>query len=162
LEGDAVALKLSFSKRDGEFGFAAALVAVAGALYVQALGYPDFSGRYPQVLSILLGIGAAALLLRSFLRGVRDAEQPFFTDAGRFVIGFGVLALYVAAIAAVGYFVPSLVLGVLLPLALGHRNVRLGLLATVSTLVFIVLVFVVLLGRPVPRDILDPVLEFLR
>ena len=64
--------------------------------------------------------------------------------------------------ALIGFILPSLALCVLLPAAVGFR--RWGLAATVGVVcvVSILLIFVYALGRPIPEDLLSPLLAKLR
>jgi hypothetical protein len=137
------------------------MVAAFGA-YRAAADYPGLSGSYPRTLSVLLGIGAALVILRAALRPGAMAGVSFFIHPPRAALGFAALAAYVGAISLVGYLIPSVILGVTLPLLLGYRKPRLVVPVTLGTILFIVLVFFVILERPLPPDLLQPVLEMLR
>jgi hypothetical protein len=150
------------SQRQGDIGFAAVLVAVAGWCFFESRSFPGTSGTYPRVLSIMLAVGAALVILRSIKRP-RVADEPrLFIHSGRFLFAVVVMVAYVGAIAVVGYILPSIVLGIGLPLLLGYRGFSLTVPVTLGTLAFIVLVFFVILGRPLPADVLDSFLELLR
>lgn len=150
------------SRRHAELGFAAALVAVAGFLFHQAADYPGVTGSYPRTLSVLLGIGGALMVVRTLLQRRTEDDEPLFERPGRIYLGAGVLLLYIVAVSWIGYLIPSLILGVALPYILGYRNLRHSALIVTATLAFIVMVFVVALQRPIPRDLLDPLLAVLR
>jgi putative tricarboxylic transport membrane protein len=152
----------SISRRHAELGFAAALVAAAGFFFHEAGDYPELSGTYPQVLSILLGIGGLLMIARTLVWRRPDDDEPIFDNPGRVYFGSLVLVAYIAAVSQVGYLIPSLVIGVALPAALGYRHLRRSALITLATLGFIVMVFVVGLQRPIPPDLLDPLLVVLR
>lgn len=152
----------SVSRRHAELGFAAALVVAAGFLFLQAADYPGVTGSYPRTLSILLGIGGLLMLVRTLRQHNPDDEQPLFERPGRVYLGAAAVLLYIAAVSYIGYLIPSLILGIAVPYALGYRNLRHSALVVTATLAFIVLVFVVALQRPIPRDLLDPLLAVLR
>lgn len=150
------------TRRTAELGLAATLIVAAGFLYVQAERFPGFTGAYPRTLCILLALTSGLMFVRTLLRRTENDSKPLFENAGRVAIGVAVLVVYIGAVSTLGYILPSLVLGIALPFMLGYRNFRLTALVTLGTLAFIIVVFVVLLGRPVPRDVLDPLLVFIR
>nr|WP_246787957.1 tripartite tricarboxylate transporter TctB family protein [Agrobacterium sp. AGB01] len=152
----------SLSRRHAELGFAAALVAAAGFLFLQAADYPGVTGSYPRTLSVLLGIGGLLTVVRTLRQLNPDDNQPLFERPGRVYLGAVAVLFYVAAVSYIGYLIPSLILGIALPYALGYRTLRHSALVVTATLAFIVLVFVVALQRPIPRDLLDPLLAVLR
>lgn len=157
-----MALISSPSRRQGELGFATVLLAVAGLCFATAGHYPGASGTYPKVLSVLLGCGAVLMLLRAWRQTGDDSRAPLVVNLGRCLLGFATLALYILAIDLLGYILPSFVLVVSLPLLLGYRDLRLAFMAAIGGLSFILLVFAVILERPMPADLFDPVLEMLR
>jgi hypothetical protein len=153
---------MTLSRRHAELGFAAALVAAAAFFFHQAANYPGVTGSYPRTLSVLLAIGGLLVLGRTVMQHKAEDDQPLFEHPRRAYLGIAVLVLYIAAVSYVGYLVPSLILGIALPLAVGYRNLRQVVLTTMATLAFIVLVFAVALQRPIPPDLLDPLLAVLR
>lgn len=151
------------SSRQADLGFAVLLIGAAIGAFAKAGGYPGASGAYPKVLAVLLAIGGALVALRSLRQGARaDDGTRLFLHPGRFVLGVAALVAYVIGIDLLGYLLPSLILGVTVPLLLGYRNLPLILSVTLGTIVFIVIVFFILLARPLPPDVLDPLLEVLR
>ena len=84
-----MALSFNPSKRQGDIGFAAVLLAVAGLSFLKAADYPGASGTYPRVLSVRLALGAIAVVLRSLSRRSAESDAAFFTHPGRFLLGFG-------------------------------------------------------------------------
>ncbi|GLS87137.1 hypothetical protein GCM10010873_21110 [Cypionkella aquatica] len=157
-----MAVNSSPTRKQGEIGFAAVLLAVAGAAFLGAGDYPGASGTYPRVFAICLGICAMLVILRAVMQSAPGDDAPFFTHLGRFLLGFGVLGFYILAIDTIGYVIPSLILGIALPLALRFRDLRMAVLASFATMAFILVVFVVILKRPLPADVLDPLLGMLR
>ncbi|NBE09063.1 tripartite tricarboxylate transporter TctB family protein [Paragemmobacter ruber] len=162
MEGHPLALISSPSRRRGELGFAAVLLAVAGLCFVTAGDYPGASGTYPRVLSVLLGCGAIVVLARAWRQNGDNGRVPLMANPGRCLLGFAAMALYVIGIDLLGYILPSFALVVLLPLLLGYRDLRLTVLAALGGIGFILLVFAVILERPMPSDLFDPLLEMLR
>lgn len=152
----------SISRRHAELSFAAALVAVAGFLFHQAADYPGVTGSYPRTLSVLLGIGGLLMIVRTLVWRHTVDDKPLFDRPKRVYLGAVVLLVYITAVSYIGYLIPSLILGIALPYSLGYRKIRHAALIVTATLLFIVLVFVVALQRPIPRDLLDPMLTVLR
>ncbi|MDZ4395908.1 tripartite tricarboxylate transporter TctB family protein [Cypionkella sp.] len=157
-----MAVNSSLTHKQGEIGFAAVLLIAAGLAFLKAGDYPGASGVYPRVMALGLGIGAVLVLLRSWLQTRPGDDAAFFGHLGRFLLGFAMLGLYILAIDAIGYVIPSLILGIALPVALRFADLRMTALASLGTLIFILVVFVVILKRPLPADILDPLLGVLR
>lgn len=142
-------------RRPAEIGFAALLVAAAGAAYAAAGSYPGAAGLWPRVLSVALAALSVGVILRALARGPAAAEAPgLFDHPGRALLGFATLGAYVLGIDWLGYTLASLVFGIGLPLLLGYRDWRLLLPVVIGTLAFILLVFRFLLERPLPPDLL--------
>jgi hypothetical protein len=157
-----MALNVNPSGKQADIGFAAILIAVAIWGFVEAGSYLGTSGGYPQVLAVLLAVGSALVILRRVLTPEKEGEPRLFIHAGRFFLGLAVIVAYVVAIDLVGYLLPSLAVGIAVPLLLGYRNLALTVAVTVGTVIFIVIVFHLLLGRPLPPDILIRMLETVR
>lgn len=157
-----MALNSNPTARQADLGFAFALIAVAAWSFLEAGSYPGSSGTYPRVLSILLALAAAGVVLRRMMQAETKEEPHLFLNASRFALGLGVLVAYIVAINLMGFILPSLIVGISLPLVLGYRNLPLASAVTLGTICFIVAVFFVILGRPLPPDVLNPVLEALR
>jgi putative tricarboxylic transport membrane protein len=157
-----VALNANPSGKQADIGFAAILIAMAAWAAAEAGNYPGASGVYPQVLAALLAIGAALVILRRLKSVENEGEPRLFLHTGRFMLGLAMLVAYVVAIGFLGYLLPSLAVGLIVPRLLGYRNLKLTAAVTVGTLMFIVVVFHLILGRPMPPDVLNPLLEALR
>lgn len=157
-----MALSANPSGKQSDIGFAAVLIAGSVWAYVEAGSYDGFSGTYPRVLAVMLAIVAALVIVRRLAQPAAADEPRLFIDTGRFLLAAAVLVAYIASINLVGYLLPSLAVGVIVPLLLGYRNLRLSFAVTVGTLIFIVAVFYVALARPLPPDLFDAVLGVLR
>jgi hypothetical protein len=157
-----MALNANPSGKQADIGFATVLIAVAVWAAAEAGNYPGSSGVYPQVLAVLLAIGAALVILRRLMTAEKEGQSRLFLHTGRFVLGLATLVAYVVAVGLVGYLLPSLAVGIVVPLLLGYRNLQLTLAVTLGTILFIVIVFHMILGRPLPPDILSPLLGALR
>ncbi|GGE32427.1 hypothetical protein GCM10007276_07130 [Agaricicola taiwanensis] len=154
-----MAVNLNPSRRHAEVGFAALLLGAAVWAYVEAGNYAGQSGGYPRVLAILLGLSAIILAARTLMGASAPDDARLFDHPGRFVVGLGMIFLYVVAIDVVGYILPSLIFGIGVPMLLGYRHLQLLLPVVIGILVFIYLVFKVMLERPLPPDVLDGVLR---
>lgn len=150
------------SRRTVEFVFAAALIAVAGAVFVLSADYPAESAAFPRVLAVLLALCAVLVAARQLRHRDEAGAQPFFLHLPRFLITLVALVAYVVAIDVTGYLLPSFALAVALPFVLGYRRLALTVPIAVGTLVLIVLVFNVALERPMPPDVLMHLWESVR
>lgn len=157
-----MALNANPSGKQADIGFAAILIAVAAWATAESRSYPGSSGTYPLVLAILLAIGAVLIIVRRLTTTAPADEPRLFLHTSRFALGLSVFIGYIAAINLVGFLLPSLAIGLLVPRALGYRNLKLTLSVTLGIIVFIVVVFHIILGRPMPPDVLNPLLEALR
>lgn len=157
-----MALELNPSGRQTDIGFAAVLVGAAAWAFAEAGNYPGFSGTFPRVLASLLAVAALAVLVRSLRAAEVEGGPRLFIHTGRFMMGAALLVLYIACVDLFGYVLPSLAIGVAVPLLLGFRDLKLTLVVTTGTVLMIIVVFVVLLGRPLPPDLFDPILDMLR
>jgi predicted neutral ceramidase superfamily lipid hydrolase len=154
-----VALSFNPTRKQAEIGFATALIAVAAWGFVEAGAYPMQSAGYPRVLCVVLAVTSALVILRAVFQPRNETGQKLLDHPGRFLLGFATLLIYVVAIDFFGYVLPSLLVGIGLPVLLGYRNLRLVVPVVVSTIVVILLVFAGILERPLPPDILDFLLE---
>ena len=154
-----MALSFNPTRKQAEIGFAAALIAVAAWGFVEADAYPAQSAGYPRVLCIMLAGASFLVVLRATLSRPDDSSRRLLDHPGRFLLGFATLLTYIVAVDLLGYVVPSLAIGIGLPVLLGYRNLRLLVPVVVCTIAVILLVFAGLLKRPLPPDILDFFLE---
>ena len=152
------------SRSLAEIVFAGALAAGGVAVIATSWRYPGESATYPMVI----GAGVAGLggwiLLRELLRRRRGKPTAghFAEHAPRLAIGLAALVAYFVAVSWIGFILPSVALGVLLPAAVGFRRWGLSLTVAVVSVVLILLIFVLALERPIPTDILSPLGRLLR
>lgn len=161
MESDAMAVKSALTRRQAEITFAAALIAAASAIFIEAGKFPPDSAGYPRTLAVLLGIGALLVIVREVRRPRESGGQPFFEHPIRFIVGFGFLLVYFVMIDLFGYLLPSVAFAIGLPFVLGYREWRLLVPVVLGTLAVILLIFRVILERPLPPDILNFLLEAL-
>src|SRR5690606_10950957 len=107
LEGLAVAVTAGPSRRTVEFVFAAALIAIAGAVFVLSADCPAESAAFPRVLAVLLALCAVLVAARQLRHRDEAGAQPFFLHLPRFLIPLVALVAYVVAIDVTGYLLPS-------------------------------------------------------
>ena len=145
------------SRSPVEIVFALVLVAVSLAVIAMASSYPVAIASGMAVL----GLWIAA---REALRRQRGTPTPgaFAEHGPRLAIGIAALVAYFAAVSLIGFILPSLALCVLLPAAAGFRRWGLAAVVGVVCVVSILLLFVYALGRPIPDDLLSPLLAKLR
>jgi hypothetical protein len=152
------------SRSPVEIVFALLLVAVSVGVIAMASSYPVESAAYPVAIASGMAVLGLWIAAREVLRRQRGNPTPgaFAEHGPRLAIGIAALVAYFAAVSLIGFILPSLALCVLLPAAVGFR--RWGLAATVGVVcvVSILLIFVYALGRPIPEDLLSPLLAKLR
>ena len=146
------------SRSLAEVVFAATLIAGAIGVIVTASGYPGESATYPLVIgAALAGLGCWILLREILRRRQGHAMAGSFAEHGpRLAIGLATLVLYVFAVSRIGFILPSVALGVLLPASVGFRRWGLSFVVAAVSVVAILLIFVLALERPIPPDILSP------
>lgn len=146
------------SRSLAEIVFAILLIAGAAAVIFTASGYPGESATYPVVIGAALAGLGCWVLVREVLRRLQGHATPgsFAEHAPRLAIGLVALVLYVLAVSLVGFILPSVALGVLLPASVGFRRWGLSFVVAVISVVSILLIFVLALERPIPPDILSP------
>lgn len=163
-DGVAPAAPAGRSRSPVEIAFALALVAVCLAVIAIASRYPAESAAYP--IAIAAGMAALGLWIaaREILRRRRGNPAPgaFALHGPRLAIAIAGLAAYFAAVSLIGFILPSLALCMLLPAAAGFRRWGLSAVVGIVSVVAILLIFVYALGRPIPEDLLSPLLAKLR
>lgn len=152
------------SRSLAEIGFAIVLVAVSIAVVATARTYPAESAAYPVAIGIGMAVLGCWIGLRELLRRQRGRPTPgrFAEHAPRLAIAVTALVAYFAAVSLIGFIVPSLALCVLLPAVAGFRRWGLSAIVAVVCVVSILVIFVYALERPIPPDILSPLLGRLR
>ena len=146
------------SRSLAEIAFACLLITGALGVVATASAYPGESATYPVVIgAALAGLGSWILLREALRRRQGRAMAGSFAEHGsRLAIGLTALVLYVIAVSQIGFILPSVALGVLLPASVGFRRWRLSFVVAVVSVVAILLIFVLALERPIPPDILSP------
>jgi hypothetical protein len=154
----------SGSRSHAEIAFAAVLIAGAIGTIVTASSYPGDSATYPVVIGVGMASLASWILLRELLRRRQSRATPgsFAEHGPRLAIGLAALVFYVFAVSQIGFILPSIALGILLPASVGFRRWGLSLGVAVVSVTAILLIFVLALERPIPPDILSPLGRFFR
>ncbi|CAN7349367.1 tripartite tricarboxylate transporter TctB family protein [Bosea sp. LjRoot90] len=152
------------SRSPVEIVFALVLVAVSVAAIATASQYPVESAAYPVTIAAGMAVLGGWIAMRELLRRRRGnpTAGAFAQHGPRLAIGVAALVAYFAAVSVVGFILPSLALCVLLPAAVGFRRWRLAAVVGLVCVVSILLIFVYALGRPIPEDLLSPLLAKLR
>jgi len=121
-------------------------------------------GSFPRALAVVVGALSAVLIAEGFLKKKREEEKPLFgPHAGRMVLFFAALAVYILMMPFAGYLVPTvLFLFGAMMVVMEKRTARAaaaGLLYCVVAAAAVYYVFGVFLDVPV---IEGPVDEFFR
>jgi putative tricarboxylic transport membrane protein len=134
---------------------AAGLLLFAGAAWLQTTSLPAGAALFPQLSLLLLALCSLAYVLRSVVKGIPKRQyEPLFHHPARFAIAFAAIAFYALVFPRIGYFTATLVFIPALVAALGMRRYRLTLISTAIFTVLVYLLFVVLLGRYLPKEVL--------
>lgn len=152
------------SRSLAEIGFATILVATSVAVIAMASTYPAESAAYPVAIGIGMAVIGCWIALREILQRRRGnpMQGSFAEHAPRLAVGVAALVAYFAAVSLIGFILPSLALCVLLPAAVGFQRWRLSAIVAVVCVVSILAIFVYALERPIPADVLSPLLGRLR
>lgn len=163
-EEAAPAARAGGSRSPVEIAFALALVAVSIGAIAIASSYPVESAAYPVAIAAGTAVLGLWIALRELLRRRHGAPTrgAFAHHAPRLVVAVAALVVYFAAVGLIGFILPSLALCILLPAAAGFRRWGLSALVGIVCVVAILLIFVYALGRPIPDDLLSPLLAKLR
>ncbi|GAB4391522.1 MAG: hypothetical protein Tsb0032_03650 [Kiloniellaceae bacterium] len=131
------------------------LLALAVAGWWQTASLPSDAAMFPRLALSALAVLALVYLVRSLLRARRaQATKPLFKNAGRFVLAFALIAIYVAVFPRIGFFTATLVFIPVFVMAMGMRRAPLIAIATLAYTVVTYVLFVVLLNRPLPDDLI--------
>lgn len=152
------------SRSLAEIVFALVLIALAASVVLTASDYPGESAIFPIVIGAGIGALASWIGLREILRRRRGRPTAgsFAEHAPRLAVGLAALVLYTIAVSQIGFILPSIALGVLLPAAAGFRRWGLSFVVAIVSVVSILLIFVLALERPIPPDLLSPLGKFFR
>lgn len=148
-----MALNINPSRKQAEIGFAAILLGVAVYVFAEAGSFPSQSAGYPRVLAVMLGICSTIVIIRTLLQSPQG--QRLMDHPRRCLGAFVLIFFYILGIDWLGYILPSIVFSISIPVLLGYRQWKVILPVVFGMVVFILIVFKVLLERPLPPDILD-------
>ncbi|MCG8710258.1 tripartite tricarboxylate transporter TctB family protein [Brenneria sp. 4F2] len=156
-----MALKSHPSRRHAELFFAVLWLAVAAGMYRAAGEYSHSSAIFPRALAILLALGSLALIVRLYRRHKRQQhdQTPLLHAPVRAAVGFSMVVAYILLMNTLGYIAASLLFGIALPLLAGYRRIGQVMACIAGALLLIVVVFRILLERPLPPGIFETLLE---
>lgn len=153
-----MALSASLTHRRADVVFATVLILAAGTLYREAGHFSNTGAAFPRVLTVLLALCALVVIVRE-IKFPAGAERPLFAQPVRVVMGFLLMFAYITAMDAIGYVLASVIFGLGIPWLFGYRHWRLSLPVVLGTLCFILVVFRLLLERPLPSGAIAALLE---
>ncbi len=134
------------------------LIALAVLLYSSTASYSEYAqqttGKYVRFLSISLGACSVIQFFLSLKGGQFKQKMQWMALPGRFFGLFALLVIYAIILTRLGFFSSSALFIPAAALLLGYRNPIFIILTTALTLTFLYLVFVLLLGVPLPEGIL--------
>ena len=140
-----------------------ALLILAVTVFVMAGSLSFKSMIFPRMIAVVMALCAVLMFLRTVPLGAGKAPAaaqdpkrgaPFFHDVRNFAVTFGAFVAYAVAIGFLGYFVSTALLIVALALALGFRNVRMLVAATIGFSALVYVVFILVFERPLPHGLI--------
>lgn len=134
---------------------AALLLLFSGGAWVQASALSPKAAMFPRLVTLLMLAFSAIYLIRSLLRApITETGTPFFTNATRFIVALVLIATYVLIFPRVGFFTATLVFVPVFSIAIGFRKLPAALLGSAVFTLGAWLIFVGLLGRRLPPEVL--------
>tara|TARA_R110002110_G_scaffold138271_6_gene323927 strand:+ start:9286 stop:9795 length:510 start_codon:yes stop_codon:yes gene_type:complete len=141
-------------------------LAVSAGLLVSSSSLPAGAAMLPHAALWALSLLSVALLVRGvrarWIAASADADgdvQPFMENPGRLLLGILAMALYIAGIEIVGFYISTAIFIPVTALVLGARNRLSIFMAGAGFLLFCYAVFSVLFERVLPEGLLFAVLQ---
>jgi len=116
--------------------------------------FPDASSIFPRMVTGLAIFLTAIMVLKSAKR-VEEIEvpPPFFINSSKFVIGSGMMFLYLLSINYFGYFTSTLIFIPTLARLLSYNKLAASVFLTIIYVLVIYLIFVVIFKTTLPPEI---------
>lgn len=141
-------------------------LAVSAGLLVSSSSLPAGAAMLPHAALWALSLLSVALLVRGvrarWIAASADADgdvQPFMENPGRLLLGILAMALYIAGIEIVGFYISTAIFIPVTALVLGARNRLSIFMAGAGFLLFCYAVFSVLFERVLPEGLLFALLQ---
>ena len=141
-------------------------LAISGGLLVSSASLPAGAAMLPRAALWALSLLSVALLVRGvrarWIAASADADgdvQPFMENPGRLLLGILAMALYIAGIEIVGFYISTAIFIPVTALVLGARNRLSIFMAGAGFLLFCYAVFSVLFERVLPEGLLFALLQ---
>ncbi|MBN1828070.1 MAG: tripartite tricarboxylate transporter TctB family protein [Deltaproteobacteria bacterium] len=132
---------------------AAALIVISVVSFSDSRNYPDIASHFPVRLSIVLGILALVLLVKSL---IKRREEAMFTLTGEqfrvIVVVVAAVALYTTLLGHLGYLSSSFLLMIGMMTILGFRKKTVMVVTALCTVAVVYAAFNLILGVPLPQD----------
>ncbi len=141
-----------------DIGVGIASIIIGVAAFVLSLPFPGRAALFPKVVSFLFCVLGSALALSSWRRmhlGAESCKAVLSWSLFKSPLAvLGLLILYVVVMQTVGFYVTTPIMLVLYMRWMGVRRVKTILIATVSMMLFVFLLFTFSLGIPLPQGLL--------
>ena len=138
---------------------ALALILVSVAAFAHIATLPARAAMFPRLTAGLLFLLSVAYLARELLVRTEAPAVAFFHDVGRFAAALALIGLYAVAFPRVGYFTATFVFIPVFAATIGMRRIGLTLAGSAIVTAAIYVVFVVLLSRRLPSELLIDVVR---
>jgi lysylphosphatidylglycerol synthetase-like protein (DUF2156 family) len=116
-----------------------------------ATDYNGASGIYPMVLGLVLTLLGGAVAVKA-ARSPRNEVRPLVDAPSKMFTAALVATIYVALVVPFGFYTASILLMLVMPLALGFRQIGYAAVVAAVFMGLVYLVFSVLLEKPLPRE----------
>lgn len=135
---------------------AIALLALSAGAYLVSLEFPEGANVFPQLLAYATGFLAAIVLVVDLRRPRSDAisKGPKKGSTTKAYITYALAVLYVIGIQAIGFFVSTILVSVILMAYMGVRRISIYVIALTCMVLFYLLLFDRFLHVPLPHGIL--------
>mgnify|MGYP003149103657 FL=1 len=141
-------------------------LAISGGLLVSSSSLPAGAAMLPHAALWALCLLSVALMIRGirtrWVAGTADDAgevQPFMENPGRLLLGIVAMALYIAGIEIVGFYISTALFIPVTAFVLGARNKMSIFMAGAGFVLFCYAVFSVLFERVLPEGLLFTVLR---
>jgi putative tricarboxylic transport membrane protein len=125
-----------------------------GAFFT-AREFPDASGIFPQMVTVLGIFLTAVLVIKSSMKaGTIPERDPFFIHIPKFAISCSMMLAYLFSINFVGYFTSTAMFIPALAYMLSYKNTKASLYLSVGFVAAIYVIFVVIFKTTLPPELI--------
>lgn len=132
------------------------LVLFTAVAWMQAAALPSQAAMFPRLcIALLFGFSVIYLLRSLWQAGSIIQDEPFFRNVVRFSLALALTVIYVLAFPRIGFFTATFVFIPIFSIAIGLRRITSVMFASAVFTLGAWVVFVVLLARRLPPELLS-------